>query len=39
MGEGRRRHWIDCGVDVLVSAGRDVVERLLEGTELRRFSG
>jgi hypothetical protein len=29
---------MDCGVDVLVSARRDVVERLLEGTELRRFS-
>ena len=27
-----------CGVDVSVSARRDVVERLLEGTGLRRFS-
>lgn len=24
MGEGRRRHCIDCGVDVLVSARRDL---------------
>jgi len=30
---------VDCGVDVLVSTRRNVVEKLLEGTELRRFSG
>lgn len=30
---------MDCGVDVLVSARRDVVEKLLGGTELRRLSG
>lgn len=30
---------MDCGVDVLVSARRGAVEKLLEGMELRRFGG